>query len=128
MIITCEGDLVRWLVRKPSGPRVSGRGPRQGAEGYPAPQVRNEREGKLVHWLDPASLVLLVVAIAIFGAVAEMLWEFIRSSSRDPLTRHAPDARSARARRWAGVYVRRPDVRPTSADPAPAAERDRHLV
>lgn len=79
-----------------------------------------------MNWLDPASLVLLVVAVAFFGAVAEMLWEFIRSSSRDPLGRHAPDARSARARRWAGVYVRRPDDHPTSTGHAP--ERDRHLV
>jgi hypothetical protein len=61
-----------------------------------------------VNWLDPASLVLLVVAVAFFGAAAEILWEFIRSSGRDPLTPLAPDARSARARRMAGVYVRRP--------------------
>ena len=61
-----------------------------------------------MNWLDPASLVLLVVAVAFFGAAAEMLWEFIRSSGRDPLTPLAPDARSARARRMAGVYVRRP--------------------
>jgi hypothetical protein len=94
--------------------------------------VRCEREGKLVHWLDPASLVLLVVAIAFFGAAAEMLREFTRSSSRDPLTRHAPDARSARARRWAGVYVRRPDVNATRQTPTDSAasstERKRHLV
>jgi hypothetical protein len=87
--------------------------------------VRSEREGKLVNWLDPASLVLLVIAVAFFGAAAEMLWEFIRSSSRDPLTRHAPDARSARARRWAGVYVRRPDDRQTLTG---TPQRDRHLV
>ena len=61
-----------------------------------------------MNWLDPASLVLLVVAVAFFGAAAEILWEFIRSSGRDPLTPLAPDARSARARRMAGVYVRRP--------------------
>jgi hypothetical protein len=61
-----------------------------------------------VDWLDPVSLVLLVVAVAFFGAAAELLLDFIRSSSRDPLTPLAPDARSARARRWAGVYVRRP--------------------
>jgi hypothetical protein len=87
--------------------------------------VRSEREGKLVNWLDPASAVLLVVAAAVFGAVAEMLWEFIRSSSRDPLTRQAPDARSARARRWAGVYVRRPDDHQTLTG---TPERDRYLV
>lgn len=61
-----------------------------------------------MNWLDPASLVLLVVAVAFFGAATEILWEFIRSSGRDPLTPLAPDARSARARRMAGVYVRRP--------------------
>lgn len=77
--------------------------------------------------LDPASLVLLVVAVAVFGAAAEMLREFSRSSSRDPLTRHAPDARSARARRWAGVYVRRPDENPTTSAASPT-ERKRHLV
>ncbi|MGH3381459.1 MAG: hypothetical protein ACRDP6_42695 [Actinoallomurus sp.] len=89
-----------------------------------------------MNWLDPASLVLLVVAVAVavFGAAAEMLWEFIRSSSRDPLTRQAPDERSARARRWAGVYVRRPDVRPGPDQQAPmgsvasSTERKRHLV
>lgn len=78
-----------------------------------------------MHWLNPASLVLLVVAVAVFGAAAQMLMEFVRSSSRDPLTRRAPDARSARARRWAGVYVRRPDDHPTSTGPAP---RERDLV
>lgn len=78
-----------------------------------------------MNWLDPASLVLLVIAVAFFGAAAEMLWEFIRSSSRDPLTRQAPDLRSARARRWAGVYVRRPDGPQTLAG---TPERDRHLV
>jgi hypothetical protein len=80
--------------------------------------VRCEREGKLVK-LDPASLVLLVIAIAFFGAAAEMLWAFIRSSSRDPLTPLAPDERSAWARKWAGVYVRRPqptEVRHGSTD------------
>jgi hypothetical protein len=91
--------------------------------------VRCEREGKLVHWLNPASLVLLVVAVAFFGAAAEMLWEFIRSSNRDPLTRCAPDARSARARRWAGVYVRRPDdAQSASTVSAASTERKRHLV
>ena len=71
-------------------------------------------------WLDPASLVLLVVAVAFFGVAAELLWEFIRFSGRDPLTPLAPDARSARARRWAGVYVRRPqaDEQPTTMDHA----------
>jgi hypothetical protein len=85
--------------------------------------VRCEREGKLVK-LDPASLVLLVIAIAFFGAAAEMLWAFIRSSSRDPLTPLAPDERSARARKWAGVYVRRPqpaEARHTSLDREHAA-------
>ena len=87
-----------------------------------------------MHWLDPASLVLLVVAVAFLGAAAEMLWEFIRSSNRDPLTRQAPDERSARARRWAGVYVRRPDVHPGPDQQAPmgsaasSTERKRHLV
>jgi hypothetical protein len=71
--------------------------------------VRCEREGKLVR-LNPASLVLLVVAVAFFGAAAQMLWAFIRSSSRDPLTPLAPDERSAWARKWAGVYVRRPQA------------------
>ena len=80
-----------------------------------------------MHWLDPASLVLLVVAVAFFGAAAELLWEFIRSSSRDPLTRHAPDARSAWARRWAGVYIRRPDQDQTTYA-ASSTERKRHLV
>lgn len=60
--------------------------------------------------LNPASLVLLVVAVAFFGAAAQMLWAFIRSSSRDPLTPLAPDERSAWARKWAGVYVRRPQA------------------
>jgi hypothetical protein len=86
--------------------------------------VRCEREGKLVNWLDPASLVLLVIAVAFFGAAAEMLWAFIRSSSRDPLTPLAPDERSAWARKWAGVYVRRPqpaEVRPGSLDREHAA-------
>jgi hypothetical protein len=86
--------------------------------------VRCERKGKLVNWLDPASLVLLVIAIAFFGAAAEMLWAFIRSSSRDPLTPLAPDERSAWARKWAGVYVRRPqptEVRHTSLDREHAA-------
>jgi hypothetical protein len=73
-----------------------------------------------VNWLDPASLVLLVVAVAFFGAAAEILWEFIRSSGRDPLTPLAPDARSARARRMAGVYVRRaqPEEQPKRLDHA----------
>jgi hypothetical protein len=71
--------------------------------------VRCEREGKLVR-LNPASLVLLVIAVAFFGAAAQMLWAFIRSSSRDPLTPLAPDERSAWARKWAGVYVRRPQA------------------
>ena len=87
--------------------------------------VRSEREGKLVNWLDPASLVLLVIAVAFFGAATVLLREFVRSSSRDPLTRHAPDARSARARRWAGVYVRRPDG---PQPPAGTPRRGRHLV
>lgn len=78
-----------------------------------------------MNWLNPASLVLLVIAVAFFGVAAQMLWEFTRSSSRDPLTRHAPDARSARARRWAGVYVRRPDDHQTLAG---TPEHDRHLV
>lgn len=82
--------------------------------------------------LDPASLVLLVVAVAFFGAATHTLWEFIRSSSRDPLNRYAPDARSARARRWAGVYVRRPEVKLDQSPPASSAvsstERKRHLV
>jgi hypothetical protein len=71
-----------------------------------------------VSWLDPGSLVLLVVAVAFFGAAAELLWEFIRFSGRDPLTPLAPDARSARARRMAGVYVRRPqsEEQPTPLD------------
>jgi hypothetical protein len=80
----------------------------QGAEGKAALRCGVEREGKPVSWLDPASLVLLVVAVAFLGAAVEMLWEFIRFSGRDPLTPLAPDARSARARRWAGVYVREP--------------------
>ncbi len=77
--------------------------------------------------LDPVSLVLLVVAIALFGAAAELLWEFVRSSRRDPLTtRHAPNARSARARRWAGVYVRRPQ--PEEPQPQPALDRERNAA
>jgi hypothetical protein len=82
-----------------------------------------EREGKLVHWLDSVSLVLLVIAVAFFGAAVELLWDFIRCSGRDTLTRDAPDARSARARRWAGVYVRRPvtdDDSPATLDRHPA--------
>jgi hypothetical protein len=75
-----------------------------------------------VRWLDSVSLVLLVVAVAVFGTVAELLWEFIRSSSRDPLTAHAPDERSARARRWAGVYVRRPQPQDT-----PPPRVDQHV-
>ena len=55
------------------------------------------------------AVVLVLVAIVVLGAAAWMLWSFIRTSSRDPLTPQAPDGRSARARRWAGVYVRRPD-------------------
>jgi hypothetical protein len=78
--------------------------------------VRCERKGKLVNWFDSASLVLLVVAIAFFGAAVNLLWDFIRSSSRDPLTSYAPDERSARARRWAGVYVRRPQPEEASLD------------
>ena len=70
-----------------------------------------------MHWFDSASLVLLVVAVAFFGAAVELLLDFIRSSSRDPLTRHAPDARSARARRWAGVYVRRPEPEEVPLEP-----------
>lgn len=81
-----------------------------------------------MHWLDPASLVLLVVAVAVFGAAVQMLVEFIMASNRDPLTRHAPDARSARARRWAGVYVRRPDGHSAATGPAAPQDRDRHLV
>jgi hypothetical protein len=71
-----------------------------------------------VSWLDPASLVLLVVAVAFFGAAVQILWEFIRFSGRDPLTPLAPDERSARARRMAGVYVRRPqsEEQPTTLD------------
>jgi hypothetical protein len=69
-----------------------------------------------VNWFDSASLVLLVVAIAFFGAAMNLLWDFIRSSSSDPLTPYAPDARSARARRWAGVYVRRPHSEEASLD------------
>jgi hypothetical protein len=70
--------------------------------------VRCEREGKLVHLLNPVGLVLLVVAVAVFGATVQMLWSFVRTSSRDPLTALAPDERTAWARGWAGVYVRRP--------------------
>jgi hypothetical protein len=69
-----------------------------------------------VSWLDPGSLVLLVVAVAFFGAAAHSLWEFIRFSNRDPLTPLAPDVGSARARRWAGVYVRRPQPDQTPVD------------
>ena len=69
-----------------------------------------------MNWLDSASLVLLVVAVAYFGAAVNLLWDFIRSSSRDPLTPYAPDARSARARRWAGVYVRRPQPEDASLE------------
>jgi hypothetical protein len=79
--------------------------------------VRCEREGKLVNWLDPVSLVLLVIAVAFFGVAAERLLAFIRSSSRDPLTPLAPDERSAWARKWAGVYVKRPE--PLEARPSP---------
>jgi hypothetical protein len=70
-----------------------------------------------VHWFDSVSLVLLVVAVAFFGAAVELLLDFIRSSSRDPLTPYAPDARSARARRWAGVYVRRPEPKEVPLEP-----------
>ncbi len=56
-------------------------------------------------------VVLLVLSLAVLGVAVKMLWAFVRSSSRDPLTTpQAPDAQSARARRWAGVYVRRPDA------------------
>jgi hypothetical protein len=55
-------------------------------------------------------VVLLLLAVAVLGVALGMLRAFVRSSSRDPLTPQAPDARSARARRWAGVYVRRPDA------------------
>jgi hypothetical protein len=76
-----------------------------------------------VHWLDSVSLVLLVIAVAFFVAAVTLLCDFIRSSGRDPLTRYAPDARSAQARRWAGVYVRRPETKddsPVSLDRHPA--------
>jgi hypothetical protein len=66
-----------------------------------------------VNWLDPESLVLLLVAVVVLGVAMELLWGFIRSSSRDPLTPQAPDARSARARKWAGVYVRRAEPKET---------------
>jgi hypothetical protein len=79
-----------------------------------------------VHWLDPVSLVLLVIAVAIFGAVLATLLGFIQSSSRDPLTPQAPDPRSAQARRMAGVYVRRPQP---SGEPRPAPlDRERQTV
>jgi hypothetical protein len=76
-----------------------------------------------VDWLDSASLVLLVVAVAFFGAAVNLLWDFIRSSSRDPLTPDPPDARSARARRWAGVYVQRPQPEESSS-----ASLERHAA
>lgn len=62
-----------------------------------------------MNWLDAGTLAFLLLAAAVLGAAAEMLWWFVRSSNRDPLTPQAPDARSAWARRWAGVYVRRPE-------------------
>ncbi|MDN3353061.1 hypothetical protein [Actinomadura sp. DC4] len=76
-----------------------------------------------MHWFNPVSLILLVVAVVVFGAVVETLWEFIRFSGRDPLTATAPDQRSARARRWAGVYVRRPqpERQPSALDHEHAA-------
>jgi hypothetical protein len=61
-------------------------------------------------------MVLLVVAVAVFGVAVNLLWDFVRSSGRDPLTPYAPDERSARARRWAGVYVRRPQTQDTPLD------------
>jgi hypothetical protein len=87
--------------------------------------VRCEREGKLVHMLDPVSLVLLVVAVAVFIAAAQMLWAFVRSSSRDPLTPLAPDERSAWARRCAGVYVRRPQPAGTRSEATQPFSMDR---
>ncbi|MFB9832788.1 hypothetical protein [Actinoallomurus acaciae] len=70
----------------------------------------------LVHWFDSASMVLLVVAVGFFGVAVNLLWNFVRSSNRDPLTPYAPDERSARARRWAGVYVRRPQPQDAPLD------------
>ncbi len=55
-------------------------------------------------------VVFLVLAIFVLVTAATMLLSFVRTSGRDPLTAQAPDERSARARRWAGVYVRRPDA------------------
>lgn len=57
--------------------------------------------------LSLAVLMLMLGAAAVLGIVVRMLWEFIRISSRDPLTLEPPNDRSARARRMAGVYVRR---------------------
>lgn len=79
-----------------------------------------------MHWFDPVSLILLVVAVAVFGAVLATLLGFIRSSSRDPLTAQAPDPRSAQARRMAGVYVRRPQP---AGEPRPdPLDRERQAV
>lgn len=58
-----------------------------------------------MHWFDSVSMVLLVVAVAVFGAAVNLLWGFVRSSGRDPLTPYAPDERSARARRWAWLSM-----------------------
>jgi hypothetical protein len=78
-----------------------------------------------VNRLDPVSLVLLVVAIAVFCAIGAMLWKFIRSSNRDPLTPMAPDESTAWARQMAGVYVRRPAPGKT---PEPYVDLERELV
>jgi hypothetical protein len=54
------------------------------------------------------ALVLLAVAVVIAAAMRS-LWMFVRVSNRDPLTPLPPNERSAWARRWAGLYVKRPD-------------------
>lgn len=47
--------------------------------------------------------------VVVIAAVLRTLWVFVRVSNHDPLTPMPPNERSAWARRWAGVYVRRPE-------------------